>query len=90
MSERQGDSISHLSDEPRRDIAAGDLITTALDARPIVASAANKAPADHVDSMRDLLTVALGNQYEIIRELGRGGMGAPCAELRRELELPDA
>ena len=41
---------------------------------------------DQEDATRELLVVALGNQYQVIRELGRGGMGAVYLAREKALE----
>jgi tRNA A-37 threonylcarbamoyl transferase component Bud32 len=56
-------------------ISADNSGTSLPVARAAVALAVSSI-AERDDATRELLTVALGNQYHIIRELGRGGMGA--------------
>src|SRR5688572_27721552 len=44
--------------------------------RDVVARAAHSLAADREGEMRQKVEMALGDRYEILRELGRGGMGA--------------
>jgi hypothetical protein len=57
-------------------LEAGSTSTTFPDLRAAVENEASTIPVDRRDSISELLAIALGHQYEIIRELGRGGMGA--------------
>jgi tRNA A-37 threonylcarbamoyl transferase component Bud32 len=67
-------------------LAAADSDDSLPGARAAINALANSAAAAAQQPLEALLTAALGQQYEIIRPLGQGGMGAVYLARERSLE----
>jgi hypothetical protein len=78
--DRLGESDASLRDEIASLLAAADDSDSFPAARAGIADAASDA------ALQSMLTAALGQQYEIVRPLGRGGMGAVYLAREHALE----
>jgi serine/threonine protein kinase len=67
-------------------LAAGDSVDSLPEFRGAVASAAWAVASEREDDLKSFLEDALGQQYELIRPLGRGGMGEVYLARERSLE----
>ena len=67
-------------------LSAGDGANSMPKARDAIASAAQSVVADHEASERSFLDVVLGQQFEILKPLGRGGMGDVYLARERALD----
>ena len=81
--EQLGTSDAPLRDEVASLVAAADDSGSFPAARAAIANVAGDAADAGLQAM---LTAALGQQYEIVRPLGRGGMGAVYLARERALE----
>ncbi|HUQ20845.1 MAG TPA: serine/threonine-protein kinase [Gemmatimonadaceae bacterium] len=76
----------YLKGEVESLLAAATAADTIPEARAAIASAAGSLVAEQEATLRSALEKVLGHQYEIVRQLGRGGMGTVYLAKERALE----